>query len=143
MSTLNLTPNPIAVATQALLFFANVYIVKKLMLEPYLKIRARRDALTVGSKDEATKLVASTAELNVQITKRMQEAHSSIKIEVDAIRAKTTTERATLIGAAEKSAKESLAKLQASIVTALNGERLKMPAIAKAIAHQFAEKVLS
>ena len=143
MATLNLTPNPIAVATQAVLFIANVFIVKKLMLEPYLKIRARRDALTVGSKDEAIKFVASTTELNAQITKRMQDAHSSIKVEVEAIRAKASSERAGLIGVAEKSAKESLTKLQASIVAALNDERQKMPAIAKAIAHQFAEKVLS
>ena len=57
MSSLNLVPNPTIMAIQAGLFVANFVAVKKLLLEPYLKVYDQRQDLTVGNKTEAIKIL--------------------------------------------------------------------------------------
>ena len=58
MASLILVPDPEVLAIQAGLFLVAVGVVKKLYVEPYLAVRERRQAATVGSKDEAARTLA-------------------------------------------------------------------------------------
>lgn len=49
MSSLNLVPNPQLMVAQAVVFFANLYVVKRLMVEPFLKLKEKREEKTTGS----------------------------------------------------------------------------------------------
>ena len=72
MAGLNLTPDPTALGTQAVIFLGAVFVVKKLMVEPYLAVQEKRDRSTVGSKAEAADLQRKNEELIAEIERRYQ-----------------------------------------------------------------------
>ena len=56
MSGLNLVPNPTVLAVQAGVFMANIFVIKKLWLDPYLRVYEKRQANTTGSQTDAEKI---------------------------------------------------------------------------------------
>jgi F0F1-type ATP synthase membrane subunit b/b' len=129
MAGLHLMPNPEVLLVQTGLFVASVVVVKKLMLEPYLKVRAKRFSATEGSLDFA----ATTTETNEKLTKELElklmSAHAEIKREAQRLIDKATEEREALLKGVEGKARQSLGQVEATIRQELAEERKKVPKI--------------
>jgi F0F1-type ATP synthase membrane subunit b/b' len=129
MAGLHLMPNPGVLLVQTGLFVANVIVVKKLMLEPYLKVRAKRFSATEGSLDFA----ATTTETNEKLTKELElklmSAQAEIKRDAQLVIDKANAEREVLLKGAEGRARESLGQVEAMVKKELDEERQKLPKI--------------
>jgi F0F1-type ATP synthase membrane subunit b/b' len=129
MAGLHLVPNPAVLLVQTGLFVANVIVVKKLMLEPYLRVRAKRFSATEGSLDFA----ATTTETNEKLTKELElklmSAQAEIKRDAQLLIDKANAEREVLLKSAEGKARESLGQVEAMVKKELDEERQKLPKI--------------
>jgi F0F1-type ATP synthase membrane subunit b/b' len=131
MATLNLIPNPPVLAVQAGIFLLNIVVVKKLMLEPYLKIRDRRDQLTVGSKDSAEKATREADTATAEIHTRLTGAATEAKAEREKLREVALERKATIVTKAEAEARATVAAAETEIKQAMAQEKTKVPAIVK------------
>jgi F0F1-type ATP synthase membrane subunit b/b' len=141
MAQLNLTPDPIVIGAQAAIFLANMIVVKKLILEPYLTVRSRREASTGGSQDEAQALLKEADALGDKITSRMRAAHKDAATTRDKIKSDAMTKRAALLAQAETEAKKEQARILSEIETNLKEERSRKDATIKEIAEGFFAQV--
>jgi F0F1-type ATP synthase membrane subunit b/b' len=142
MSQLNLKPDPIVLGVQAVIFLTNMFIVKKLMLEPYLSIRSRRDAQTGGSQDAAQKLQSEAEALEAKITDRMRTAHKEATVVREGIKKEALDKRAAILAKAESEAKAEQARIESALATNLKEERARQDQSIKTIADQFFAQVI-
>jgi F0F1-type ATP synthase membrane subunit b/b' len=137
MAQLNLTPDPVVIGAQAAIFIANMLVIKKLILEPYLSVRSRREASTGGSQNEAQALLKETDRLGDMITQRMRQAHKDAAMVRDRIKSEALSQRATIIAQADQEAKKEQAKVLSEVEANLREERLRKDASIKDIAQSF------
>lgn len=142
MSQLNLKPDPIVLGVQAVVFLINLFIVKKLMLEPYLSVRGRRDAQTGGSQDAAHKLQHEAEALESKITERMRAAHKDAAQVREGIKKEALDKRATLLAKADSEAKAEQSRIESAIATNLKEERARQDQSINTIADQFFAQVI-
>jgi F0F1-type ATP synthase membrane subunit b/b' len=137
MSQLNLKPDPIILGVQAIIFLFNMLVVKKLMLEPYLVIRARRDSQTGGSQDAAQALQAEATALESKITERMRQAHREAAQIRDGIKKEAADRRAALLAKADTEAKAEQSRIETAVASNLREERSRQEQTVKDISDQF------
>ena len=142
MSQLNLTPDPVLLGSQAVIFLANMFIVKKLLLEPYLSVRSRREAQTGGSQDAAHKLSEEAKALDAKITERMRAAHKDAAQVRESIKNEANKKRADLLARAESEAKSEQEKIQSAITLNLKEERSRKEETIKSVANEFFAQVI-
>lgn len=136
-SSLNLSPDPIVIGVQAGLFLANMYVVKKLMLDPYLKVRSAREAKTGGSQDDAQALLAKAAELDQAMTEKMRVAHKAASATRESIKSAAQAQRASTLAKAEAAAKKEQTEIQNAISANLAEERSKQQQTVGQITDEF------
>lgn len=136
-SSLNLSPDLPLIGVQAGLFIANMYVVKKLMLEPYLKVREARERKTGGSQGDAEALLKQASELDQVITNKMREAHKSASATREQIKSAAASKRASIVSTAENTAKKEQAEIQAAIHQNLAEEKAKREQIVAQITEDF------
>lgn len=141
MAQLNLTPDPVVLGAQAAIFLANMFVVKKLILEPYLSVRSRREASTGGSQNEAQTLLNEADALEEKITQRMRAAHKDAAIARDKIKTDAMNKRAGVLAQADAEAKKEQAKIMNEIEANLREERLRKDTTIKEIADGFFAEV--
>lgn len=142
MTQLNLKPDPIVLGVQAVIFLANMFIVKKLMLEPYLSVRNRRDAQTGGNLDTAQKLQREAEELEAKITERMRAAHKDAAQVREGIKKEAMEKRASVLAKAESEAKAEQSRIETAIAANLKEERARQDQSIKSISDQFFAQVI-
>ncbi len=137
MSSLNLNPDPIVMGVQAGIFLTNMYIVKKLMLDPYMKLRTARDAKTGGSQAAAEELLDKAANMDFVITSKMRDAHKSASTVRETIKAAAAAKRAVLLSEAETTARKEQSEIQRAIAENLSEERSKKEQTIQKITEEF------
>jgi F0F1-type ATP synthase membrane subunit b/b' len=142
MSSLELKPEPVIVLVQGAIFLASVFSVKKLMLDPFMRIRARRKALTEGRFAEARKTVSDAETKLTGIREQLREAAIAAKKEREGIMEQAKKERATLVEKAEQEGKAHLGTIKAQIKSDLDQERGIMKDQVARLAKQAMEQVL-
>lgn len=125
MAHLNLSPDPVVLGVQAGIFLANMYIVKKLMLDPYMKLRTARDAKTGGSQHDAQALLDQAADMDRIIGEKMRDAHRTAAQTRDKIKSTAMTKRGELLSQAESVARKEQHDLHVAINANLQEERSK------------------
>jgi F0F1-type ATP synthase membrane subunit b/b' len=133
MASLNLVPNPPVLAVQAAIFLTGLVVVKKLFVEPYLTVRDKREKLTLGSKDEAQKLLAECDRISQDITAKLNQAVADAKQARDKVREAALAKRQTALSAAEGDSKKLVAEVENQIKQDLAAEKAKVPAIVKSL----------
>lgn len=133
MASLNLVPNPPVLAVQAVVFLTGLVVVKKLFVEPYMTLRDKREALTVGSKDEAQKLLQETDRISQEITAKLNAAIIDAKQAREKVRDAALTKRNAALSAAEGESKQLVQQVEAQIKQDLAAEKAKVPAIVKSL----------
>lgn len=143
MSSLNLVPNPAVFLVQAGVFVANIVAVKKLMLDPYLRVKANRDRLTLGNKQEAQTLTQEGERKFEEITAKLREAGDQVRSVVQVVLSEAQQKRDDIMKAAERDAKDFLEKSQQNIATELKTEREKVPAVVHSLTQALFEKTVN
>lgn len=143
MSSLNLVPNPTVIVVQTAIFIGNFVAIKKLFLDPYLKVSNKRESLTEGS-DENTKAIN---ERNAQLVQQMQQAHESVNNEGAQYRrgklegAKKRSEE--IVGNAEQYAKTTIDQMHSGVTKALAEERAKIPSCIDDLTEEIYRKIVT
>lgn len=143
MAHLELKPEPIIVAVQGVVFLASLFTVKKLMLEPFLKLRARRKDLTEGRFVAARKIVDDAEQKLGAVRERMREAAMAAREDRDAIVDKAVAERATMIATAEAEGKQLITDMKKRIGDDLNAERGTIKTQVGTLTKQVIDQVLA
>jgi F0F1-type ATP synthase membrane subunit b/b' len=127
MASLNLIPDPQVLAVQVGVFLVNAAVIKKLFVEPYLKVNDRREAATIGGKDSALKMLDACETLTTEIENRLASASDEAKRARELTREKAQKERAQLVKSAETDAKAVVEEVEARIKSDLATEKAKIP----------------
>lgn len=133
MASLNLIPNPSVLAVQTGLFLANIYVIKKLIVEPYMVVREQRDRLTVGSKDEAEHAIEESKKVFEYIKDALHSASLKVKDEREGLRQNALMQRKEIISAAEQEAKAEINDISQQIQKTLEVEKQKIPAVVQGL----------
>ena len=110
-SSLNLNPDLAVIGVQAGIFLANMFVVKKLMLEPYLKVKAARDKSTGGNQGDASSLLDKAKEMDQQIAVKMRDAHKQAAETREAIKSAAQNKRNDLVQKAEMAKRQITEKV--------------------------------
>lgn len=136
MANLDLIPKLPVLAVQAGIFVANLGIMKKLFMEPYLKVRNAQDSQTIGSHGDAARLLAQADQISAEINSRLQAALLKAKSEREAVRGAAVARRQTLLGAAQAEVKSELDRVEEEIKAQIEAERAKVPNVVASLANE-------
>ena len=131
MATFVLVPNPTVLAAQLGLFVVGYGVIKRFFVEPYMIIRDKREALTVGNKDEASRAIIECAAIATRIEVGLAAVSAEVKKTREITRDKALARRDSVVAAAQESARSEVAKVEQLIAADLTAERAKIPSIIK------------
>lgn len=137
MAQLNLVPDPAIVGTQIVIFVANMAIVKKFFVEPYLKLRSKRDALTTGSQAEAARLLYESDQIAKKVEDAINDAVLAAASERDRIKALANEKRAEIVRAAEEKVKSEVGAVSSRIKAELSEQRTLLPQVISTLTNEF------
>lgn len=129
MASLNLVPNPPVLVVQAGIFLANLAIIKKLYVDPYLTVRDRREKLTVGNREDATKALQQAEATQTRIAEVLTNAAETARKGKDSVRAVAIEKRNSVLSAAEAEAKAQVEAVERQIQSELAAEKAKIPGV--------------
>lgn len=129
MASLNLIPNPSVLAVQAGVFMANVVVVKKLFVDPYLKVRDARDNATQGSKEEADRLYSKSETLAEEIQQKITQASAEARQTREGIRQDAIAKRRKIMQEAESEARQKVDEVEQRIKSELAEQQKRIPEI--------------
>ena len=142
MSSLNLTPNPTVMVIEAGVFLVNFLVVKKLLLEPYLRVSAQRKQLTEGSQSQAE-------HLEIENQKAAQKIQSQLNLVADESRAlrdqivqNAKITRDQLVNSASTEASKVIEGLRQELCRELASERELIPTLVAQLTREFVQKIV-
>jgi F0F1-type ATP synthase membrane subunit b/b' len=142
MSSLNLTPNPIVMAIEAGVFLVNFVVVKKLLLDPYLTVSAKRKQLTEGNQSAAE-------HLEIENQKSVQKIQSQLNLVADESRAlrdqaieNAKIKRDQVVHSASAEATMTIEGMRKELHQELGQERARIPALVDQLTKEFVQKVI-
>ncbi len=142
MSSLNLHPNTTIMATQAVIFLANFWAVKKLLLEPYLHVREQRIKATFGSQAAAEQLELENVKSAEKIRNRINEASLDSRSFRETLLTAAKTKRDELLAAASKEATTVIEGMRGDLAKQLAEQKLAIPAIVQQLSKQFVDRLI-
>ncbi len=129
MSSFELFPEPTVLAVEAGVFLVNMAIIKKFMVDPYLKLKDKRDAATTGSKEGAAAALEKCESISAAIAKAIHAANDDARGIKEKIQVDASQKRDALVAAATKEARGTIESMQADVATQLNKERARVSEI--------------
>ncbi|MBC7661788.1 MAG: hypothetical protein H7249_19000 [Chitinophagaceae bacterium] len=142
MSSLNLTPNLPVMAIEAGVFLVNFVVVKKLLLDPYLAVSAKRKQFTEGNQNQAEHLEIE----NIKAAQKIQSQLSLVNDESRALRDEAVQDakvkRDSLVHAASVEATRTIEDMRQELSRELAGERARIPALVEQLTREFVQKVV-
>lgn len=136
MATINLVPNPTVLVVQTGVFLANLVIVKKLILEPYLALKDKRESLTSGQASDAQKILADCETMTQKITTTIQSAVSESSKAAQSILADAQKKKDAILKVAEEKAKATFESAKSEIAESLAQEKGKVPEAVRKLADE-------
>lgn len=143
MASLELIPKVPVLIAQTGVFLANVFVIKKLFVEPFLSVKDRRDAATVGSADHAVKILQEADRLASDITSKVETAYTQASAAREAQRNQALAKKTDLIKAADDEARRHIESIEKQIKQEVESERQKIPAIVNSLTQEFYTKTIS
>jgi F0F1-type ATP synthase membrane subunit b/b' len=133
MANLNLLPNPAVLAFQSAVFLANLVVVKKFFLNPYLKIRDRKFAATYGAQEVAQRYLGENEKIVSALEVKLDSSRTIIRDETQKMLDQAKAQRDHLIKNAEQASKSYLDETIKGLVSDFNAEKAKVPDLVKNI----------
>ncbi len=141
MSTLNLVPDLVILGAQSAVVLTNLWVVKKMIYEPYFALRAKRQSTTV----EAMQI--SRAELERQVAEKSAfdaeylASKKAFEDEKLAMIAKAQKKREETVNEARALAKEKLSKAMESIAQKTKESESDMLGLVDQVSQALAKKL--
>ena len=128
MSQFNLMPNPTIVGIQFCIFMFVLVLIKNLFIKPYKLLREKRQALTIGTKQEGERLFAENQSILNSIESSLKEGQEKAKSIYQEISSTSKTEAEKIVQDSEKNMQKELQELQAQIRSDVSsiGEEIKV-----------------
>jgi F0F1-type ATP synthase membrane subunit b/b' len=142
MSAFNLTPNPAVMLAQAGVLITTIVVVKKLYVEPYLRVRSKRESLTAGNKSQAEEILKKNADLTMQITSKISAAHSENQNVRQELMNKASQGRQRIVEEAERVARKSVEDARSQIKQDLAAAQSTLPDIVRQVANTVYQEAL-
>lgn len=142
MSSLNLTPNLPVMAIEACVFVANLYVVKKLMLEPYLSVSAKRKALTEGNQSQAEHLEIENQKAIDGIQARLAKVSDETRALRDQTLQAAKVDRDSAVHAASDEASRTIEGMRQELAKELASERARIPSLVDSLTKEFVAKIV-
>lgn len=142
-ASFNIIPNVPIMAVQAVIFLANIGIIKVLFLDPYLKLKDKRTAATTGSQDDAKKAAEECEVLSAQITKKIQQASDEANAIREEVRKKAIAEKSEIIGTAEKKAQAHISEVSERISSELAEQKAAIPQTVNNLTNELFDRALN
>jgi len=139
MASFELFPDPAVLVVETGIFLVNVAIIKKLMLDPYLQLKDKREAATIGSKEGASAVLNKCESIASTISATLTAAAEETVVIKDAIITDAASQRDALLKTAEGEAKATIDAIQTAIQKQLSEERSKIDSVVS----QLTEEVYS
>lgn len=139
MAALDLIPNPTMVIAQTGLFLANIAVVKKLIIDPYLKLKDRRFELTTGNKEKAKRILADSEEKSKSIDAQLYNIEQEIKSFRQTRKEEALSNHNKIVQDSKALARQRLEKQREEVSQELKQERNKIPGFVS----ELSEKVFS
>lgn len=136
MAGINLVPNPTVLVVQTGIFLANLIIVKKFIVEPYVALRDKRAAMTTGQQTEAVKILAQCDVMTQTITASVQTAISDSSKVAQGILVEAQKKKDAILKSAEEKAKSAIEAAKSEIAATLQQERSKVPEVVRKLADE-------
>lgn len=143
MATLELVPKIPVLIVQTGVFLANIVVVKQLFVAPFLKMKDRRDALTIGNQEVAVKILAECETLTKDISSKLDVAYTEAAAARENIRATALVKKTGIIKAAEAEARSYIESIEKEINQEVANEKQKIPAIVNSLTQEFYQRTLS
>ena len=129
-----LLPDPVVMTIQAGLFLATVVVVKKNILDPYLKLKAKREELTVTSQAKSKDIEAQVLEMEKSLKQSLDSARTKARAEVDKIKTIVMSKAGEIQQKAQDQAEQILEKSLGTLnkdIEAFQGDQTKRVEISK------------
>lgn len=137
-----LIPKPQVMAVQAVIFCAALVIIKKFIIDPYLKVRDKRESFTSGSKDQAKDLIKKSSDLDFKIESSLNKAREdSRQIKKEKYEA-AIEQKEKIVSQADADAKATVGAMTENIKKQISEEKALIPAFVAQLTEQFYEKTL-
>lgn len=143
MASLNLNPNPAVLVTQAGIFLTALFVVKKTMIEPYLKVRTKREQKTLGNQSEADSILVANAEAAARLDAKLHEAATDAKVFAAKIRADANKTKEQLVKEAQENALKTIKAIESDIENTVKEEKQKIPQIVEALASDCFQRTIN
>ena len=115
MSQFNLMPNPTIVGIQFCIFMIVLVIIRNFFLKPYKLLREKRQALTIGTKQEGEALFEKNEQLLNEIDTTIKEGQKQAKELYQEISSSSKAQSEKLVIDSEKNLQQELQKIQEQI----------------------------
>lgn len=142
MSSLNLVPNPTIMVIEAGIFLANFFVVKKFLLEPYLKVHSERVRLTEGSQTHAEHLQQESSQAVDQIQARLQEVGSEARGLREQALSSAKQKRDELVAHATEEANRVVSSMRQELSRELEEQRRRVPELVRNLSQQLVDKIV-
>lgn len=135
MAELNLVPNPAVVVVQAAFFISNVVVAKKFFVEPYLKLKDTRDALTTKTLASARAMSLEVDQKSKEIDQRIGGAIREAQAHRERLHQEATGKRTEIMKKAEAAAKASFESITLEIRKEVEAQKIQVPVIVDKLAN--------
>ncbi len=123
-------------------FFVLLFVLKRLLFDPFQELLVEREQRTEGDAELALAQRAEADELSASVDRDLAAARQQAMVEVEAARRQTKQEEASLFGTARETSDATLKSLREEIAGARSaaGDQLSQEAVT--ISHSMVEVVL-
>ena len=142
MASLNLVPNAGLILAHAGVFIASSYVFNKLVLTPYLELKAKRESQTTGSFESVSKMKLECQEKFDVIENKMKSAYEVARETHADIKKTASEEKAKLVQQAKLDAKNELEELKKKISGSFKTEKEKVNQVVQSIVKETMQAVL-
>ncbi|MBP6218167.1 MAG: hypothetical protein KA436_06250 [Oligoflexales bacterium] len=141
MSALNLIPNPQVMVAQAVVFFTNMYVVKKWIVNPYMRLQTERENKTVQLQLESNEKIElariKSENLDLKISDLMKTVLQEKKMRLE----KSYNEALKHLEDAKRQSTEKSAALMAELSKNFSEERTKVEALSTSLLAEVMRKI--
>lgn len=129
--------DPQVVGVQFGLFIVNMAIVKKFYVEPYLRLRHKRDVLTTGSQADATRLLFECDEIARKVQDTIEEAAAVAASERERVKSAAMQKRMEIIRSAEQKARSEFDTIASRVKAEVEEQRSLLPKVVAGLTAEF------
>ncbi len=141
-SKLNLVPEIPVVVGQSIIFLTNIFVVKKLFIDPYLKLRHKRLSATTGSQQNALQLVETAQKMNLGIDESLTKAYLETSSKKEQERTLANAKKTEIISEAEATLKKEMTQFKQELSQEIALKRSQLSSIIEKLTQDAVSKVI-